>query len=770
MTSDYQPTSQFVNRAELADILRVDKSTFKVWGNRHGDFPSPVGTDERGAQFYELEQLQRWLDHRKILTRRLIDGELVGTTYGDRLRRRMVAHRTHDSTTVATVSATPAEERADADALLAQLRPWPRSSSSRGGVAIAGLAIAFLNTADPAALRSIPHARQGVPLSQLWSMVADRLDKAGQRQGVSPHLSSELRMMRPPSIQNLLTVAGLAQRLGAHAAQRLVEQFDVQAELGPTRYVAPASVSHLMAGCAVGAVADRRATLYDPNIRGGEILHAVVERLGPHVDVTIDARAADQELAQLAGLSLATTGLPTTISAATSPWSQLNRRFASSVVTNPPFNERLDPSTQDLSWPYGTPPLHNGNYAWLQLAASVLEPGGFASVLMPAKAGQSSNADERNIRTAMARAGVVHAVISLPDKLFRPTDLPATIWVLRSPSTSPAPIRFVDARNAGELTATGRRCLPRNVVDDIVRYVTAAANERVRTPDASWQGVAVANEQLERFDGALEPALYLQPRTMPAPKELLTQTRRAQQQVLTAIDAAHTTGVRLAALGFQPSLPANWKTEPLSRLCGLQSGPPPAKLKTANRSPSGVPVISNKHLTDAGIVHTETDGVREDIAWRMGRYLVAPNDVLVVRTGSLGRPAIVDANHQNYLLGSNLIRLRPFDPDKLDPHFLRILLGSPEVMAWMRSHSAGTVVHSLGADQLQKLPVVVPPIADQRTIVSAIQVIDEQIRTLSGALEAARDARDHLTDGMLSGAVGVSSAPSSRAAWKVRGR
>ncbi|MFC6010885.1 N-6 DNA methylase [Nocardia lasii] len=756
MTNDHRPTSQFVNRAELADLLRVDKSTFKVWGNRHGDFPAPVGTDERGAHFYEFEPMQRWLDHRKVLASKLIDDESVGTTYGDRLRRRMVAHRTHTSTTAATVSATPAEERADADALLAQLRLWPRSSSNRGGVAIAGLAIAFLNTADPTAFQSIPHARQGVPLPRLWSMVTDRLDKAGQRQGISAHLSSELRTMRPPSIQNLLTVAGIAAGLGPHAAQRLVEQFDMQAELGPTRYVAPASVSHLMAGCAVGAATDRRVTLYDPNIRGGEILHAVLERLGPHVDVTIDARAADQDLAQLAGLSLATTGSRTTISAATSPWSQLNRRFASSVVTNPPFNDRLDPSTQDLPWPYGTPPLHNGNYAWLQLAASVLEPGGFASVLMPAKAGQSSNADERKIRTAMARAGVVHAVISLPDKLFRPTDLPATIWVLRSPSTSPAPIRFVDARNAGELTATGRRCLPRNVVDDIVGYVTADSNERVGTPDASWQGIAVAKEQIEQFDGALEPALYLQPKTMPAPKELLAQTRRVQQQVLTAIDAARTTGARLAALDFQPSLPANWKTKPLSHLCDLQSGPPPAKLKAANRDPSGVPVISNKHLNDGIIVHTETDGVREDIAGRMGRYRVATNDVLVVRTGSLGRPAIVGADHRNYLLGSNLVRLRPYDPDQLDPSFLRIVLGSSEVLAWMRSHSAGTVVHSLGADQLQKLTVVVPPITDQRAIVSAIQVIDEQIRTLNRALDAARDARDHLTDGMLSGAVGVS--------------
>ena len=96
--SDFATT---VSSAQVAGFAGVARAAVTQWRKRHPDFPAPVG--ENGDRF-DLGDVIGWLDGRPIPASSRTPDETAGTTYGDRLRRRL----------------RPAE-RPDADLLLRSL-------------------------------------------------------------------------------------------------------------------------------------------------------------------------------------------------------------------------------------------------------------------------------------------------------------------------------------------------------------------------------------------------------------------------------------------------------------------------------------------------------------------------------------------------------------------------------------------------------------------------------------------------------------------------
>ncbi|WP_436760832.1 N-6 DNA methylase [Streptosporangium sp. V21-05] len=140
-------------------------------------------------------------------------------------------------------------------------------------------------------------------------------------------------------------------------------------------------------------------------------------------------------------------------------WDRYPRSRFNYVVTNPPFNMRdwCSGDPDDWSWPYGAPPAHNANFAWLQQAVGPLVPGGRAAVVMAPNATFSENGRERVIRAGMVEGGCVEGVIALPPQLFLSTAIPITIWLLTPPDRSREEILFVDASDMGWMVTRPHR-------------------------------------------------------------------------------------------------------------------------------------------------------------------------------------------------------------------------------------------------------------------------------------------------------------------------
>jgi type I restriction enzyme M protein len=116
------------------------------------------------------------------------------------------------------------------------------------------------------------------------------------------------------------------------------------------------------------------------------------------------------------------------------------------ILANPPFNisdwggERL---RQDVRWQFGTPPVGNANFAWVQHIIHHLAPNGVAGFVLANGSMSSNTSGEGEIRRAIIEADLVDCMIALPGQLFYTTQIPVCLWFLTRNKTS------VGARQAG---------------------------------------------------------------------------------------------------------------------------------------------------------------------------------------------------------------------------------------------------------------------------------------------------------------------------------
>ncbi|MCX2683755.1 class I SAM-dependent DNA methyltransferase [Campylobacter sp. MIT 21-1685] len=139
------------------------------------------------------------------------------------------------------------------------------------------------------------------------------------------------------------------------------------------------------------------------------------------------------------------------------------------VIANPPFNDS-DYSGEllrnDGRWKFGTPPITNANYAWIQHFIYHLSPKGVAGFVLAKGSLTSNTANEGAIRKALIESNLIDCIVNLPAKLFLNTQIPACLWFVRRSKTNKE-ILFIDARNCGELINPKNRILTQEDIQKI---------------------------------------------------------------------------------------------------------------------------------------------------------------------------------------------------------------------------------------------------------------------------------------------------------------
>jgi restriction endonuclease S subunit len=187
-------------------------------------------------------------------------------------------------------------------------------------------------------------------------------------------------------------------------------------------------------------------------------------------------------------------------------------------------------------------------------------------------------------------------------------------------------------------------------------------------------------------------------------------------------------------------------------VCDIRAGVSPSSLKRAiseaDTARETVPVVHPKHLDDG---HIKTDDTHNANTDALDGYRLQAGDVLLIRTGAMGKTAIVRHGESGWLPHPNLLRLRVNRTAGLDPDYLLAYLSQETVQARIRARSVQSLTTSLSAGTLGDLEMPLPPLADQRRILSSLQVLDEQAAALEQRLNAARTARAafirHVADG-----------------------
>ena len=189
----------------------------------------------------------------------------------------------------------------------------------------------------------------------------------------------------------------------------------------------------------------------------------VEEHQGRVNEISIYGQESNQTTWRLARMNLAIRGIDSSQVKWNNEGSFLNDAHkdlkADFIIANPPFNVS-DWSGEllrgDGRWQYGTPPVSNANFAWLQHFAHHLAPNGRAGVVLAKGALTSKSSGEGDIRKALIADGnLIDCIVNLPAKLFLNTQIPAALWFMNRARSNGHPrkgeILFIDARNLGHL-------------------------------------------------------------------------------------------------------------------------------------------------------------------------------------------------------------------------------------------------------------------------------------------------------------------------------
>ena len=252
----------------------------------------------------------------------------------------------------------------------------------------------------------------------------------------------------------------------------------------------------------------------------------VTEHQGRVDDISIYGQESNQTTWRLAKMNLAIRGIDASQVKWNNEGSFLNNAHkdlkADYIIANPPFNVSDwsgDLLRKDGRWKFGTPPLGNANFAWLQHFLFHLAPGGRAGVVLAKGALTSKTSGEGDIRKAMIADGnVIDCVVNLPAKLFLNTQIPAALWYLNRGRAKGHPhkkeILFIDARNLGHLINRRTRELS---TDDIDRVSTTYHAWRTGEPlengepykDEKGFCASIPIERVAELDYVLTPGRYV---------------------------------------------------------------------------------------------------------------------------------------------------------------------------------------------------------------------------------------------------------------------
>lgn len=172
-----------------------------------------------------------------------------------------------------------------------------------------------------------------------------------------------------------------------------------------------------------------------------------------------------------------------------------------------------------------------------------------------------------------------------------------------------------------------------------------------------------------------------------------------------------------------------WKTLRLRDVAvdrGLIGGPFGSSLGTGDYVPSGVPVIRGANLSaeskfnDQGFVFVSPEKAQRDLA----RNLAEPGDVIFTQRGTLGQVGVVPSGpYSQYVISQSQMRLR-VDRDLALPDYIYCYFRTPTALAAIAARTIATGVPHINLGILGELQIPLPPLPDQRHIVTVIEQAD----------------------------------------------
>ena len=126
-------------------------------------------------------------------------------------------------------------------------------------------------------------------------------------------------------------------------------------------------------------------------------------------------------------------------------------------------------------------------------------------------------------------------------------------------------------------------------------------------------------------------------------------------------------------------------------------------------------ILQAKNIDRDGKVETE-DLPTTFLESTKRKALVQDRDVILSNRGTF-RAGVLYGNQKNILAASSLYIIRMHERERYLPEFLAIFLNSQAGQALLEGMNRGTLIKSLPKGSLLELPVPIPPLSTQQTVI-----------------------------------------------------
>ena len=194
-------------------------------------------------------------------------------------------------------------------------------------------------------------------------------------------------------------------------------------------------------------------------------------------------------------------------------------------------------------------------------------------------------------------------------------------------------------------------------------------------------------------------------------------------------------------------IPKDWEVKRLGEVVTIQLG----KMIDAEKN-IGVEkyYISNRDVHWGHIDVSQLHRVRMTDS-DLIKYNLQKGDLLVCEGGEVGRSAIWEAPIEDCYFQKTLHRIRFNNNTGLTAPFLLELLRRYAEIGFFDAYVAKTSIAHLPKDKIEILPIVVPPLAEQRRIAAALSDVDELISALGKLIEKKRNIKTGTMQQFLTG-------------------
>jgi restriction endonuclease S subunit len=212
---------------------------------------------------------------------------------------------------------------------------------------------------------------------------------------------------------------------------------------------------------------------------------------------------------------------------------------------------------------------------------------------------------------------------------------------------------------------------------------------------------------------------------------------------------------KVSGSAWPGQIPAHWRRTTLKRcLVSLRDG----THGTFARVSEGVPLLGAKNVHDGRLVITDQESriAYEDFARLDSSGYLQPGDLLLTIVGSIGRVAIFD--HGGPLAFQRSVATLRFRPEH-DVHYFYYLAQCSCFQSLLASYTRQSAQSGVYLADVARLPVIVPPLAEQRAIAAYLDretaSIDALITRIRASIEKLREYSAALLAGSIVSEAGL---------------